>query len=61
MVIMTLELLYIFKDYIIKSVYVQCASVKFLENCRETICCRNQLRKKSRKVVGGIFFKFDTL
>ena len=29
MVIMTLELLYIFKDYIIKSAYLQCAYVKF--------------------------------
>ena len=30
MVIMTLERWYIFKDYIIKSVYLQCALVKFL-------------------------------
>ena len=30
MVIMTLELWYIFKDYIIKSVHLQCATVKIL-------------------------------
>ena len=37
MAIMTLELWYIFKDYIIKSVYLQCASVKFPSKIAEMI------------------------
>ena len=43
MAIMTLELWYIFKDYIIKSAYLQCASVVkkvlFYEIFLNLICC----------------------